>query len=118
MLGNALLTVMVADFDKAVKFYTEAVGLPLRRREGDGWAEVQAPGLTIGLHPRLPDMPASGGPNHLSVGFAVENLEAAMAELEARGVKFSGVQDGQGVRFAHFADPDGTPLYLAQHGPH
>ena len=118
MFGNANLTVMVADFNRAVQFYTEAVGLTLRRREGDGWAEVEAPGLTIGLHPRPPGMPAASGPSHLSVGLTVANLEAAMEQLKARGVQFSGVQDGEGARFAHFADPDGTALYLAQFGPH
>jgi hypothetical protein len=42
----------------------------------------------------------------------VDDLESAMATLRARGVEFAHVADGQGIRFAYFADPDHTSLYL------
>ena len=45
--GNA--TVFVSDMDRAVRFYTEVLGLKLTNRFGNHWATVEAgKGLTIG----------------------------------------------------------------------
>ena len=46
--GN--ITVMVTDFDRAVRFYTETLGMTLRSRYASEWAEVEASGFVIGLH--------------------------------------------------------------------
>jgi hypothetical protein len=58
--GNA--SVYISDMDRAVAFYTEALGLPLRTRIGGEWAEIDAgDGLVIGLHPaRPPETPPPG----------------------------------------------------------
>jgi catechol 2,3-dioxygenase-like lactoylglutathione lyase family enzyme len=111
MYRGGLLTIMVSDFNRAVQFYTETLGLQLKARYGDEWAEVQAPGLAIGLHPGRRGGAGSGG-GELSIGLEVEDLEAAMATLEARGVQFQGIRGDGAFCLAHFADPDGTALYL------
>ena len=108
--GN--LTVMVSDFNRAVQFYTETLGLTLKARMGDGWASIEAPGVSIGLHAAGPHGPQPGGGGGMSIGLQVADLEAAMATLQQRGVAFAPPSDGQGVRFAFFTDPDQTPLYL------
>ncbi len=108
--GN--LTVMVSDFDRAVRFYTETLGLTLKTRAGDGWAEIAAPGVTIGLHAAGPHGPQPGSSGGVSIGLQVDDLESAMGTLRERGVEFGHVTPGQGVRFAFFADPDRTALYL------
>jgi catechol 2,3-dioxygenase-like lactoylglutathione lyase family enzyme len=113
MYSGGILTVMVADFNRSIQFYTETVGLTLKHRYGDGWAEIEAPGLQIGLHPQH-GAPTASGASHLSVGLQVDDLEAAMAELEGRGITFTRTQQGEGARFAYFADPDGTTLYLME----
>ena len=41
----------VQDMDRAVKFYTETLGFPLKVRFGNNWAEVDAGSISIGLHP-------------------------------------------------------------------
>ena len=57
--GNA--TIFVSDMDRAVRFYTESLGLKLQYRAGDHWAQVEAgDGLCIGLHPAGPDSPRPG----------------------------------------------------------
>src|SRR4051794_30251612 len=61
------VTVMVSDIERAVQFYTEALGLPLKTRAGDEWAEVQAPGLTIALHPASQYGPQPGQAGSLSI---------------------------------------------------
>src|SRR5690348_14315708 len=110
--GN--LTIMVSNFDRAVRFYTETLGLTLKMRAGDGWAEIAAPGVSIGLHAAGPHGPQPGGGGGMSLGLQVPDLESAMETLKARGVQFGHVTDGQGVRFAFFSDPDQTPLYLME----
>jgi catechol 2,3-dioxygenase-like lactoylglutathione lyase family enzyme len=108
--GN--LTVMVSDFDRAVRFYTETLGLVLKMRAGDGWAEIEAPGVKIGLHAAGPHGPQPGGGGGMALGLQVEDLEGAMATLRARGVEFAPVTPGQDIQIAFFHDPDQTPLYL------
>ena len=57
--GN--LTIMVSDFERSLRFYTEALGLALKFRAGNEWAEIQAPGVSIGLHPSGGHAPTGGG---------------------------------------------------------
>lgn len=52
---KAYVTIMVADLDKAVDFYTNVVGLYEDLRFGDNWAEMVTQGITIGLHPQKKD---------------------------------------------------------------
>jgi catechol 2,3-dioxygenase-like lactoylglutathione lyase family enzyme len=96
MYKSINVTLMVADMDDAVRFYTEVLGLELAFRGGDHWAMVTGPGLTIGLHPkgehgRAPEPDRGPG---VSIGF-----EGSPDEF---------------VKLAYFHDPDGTTLYLMQ----
>src|SRR5438552_2947153 len=106
--GN--VTVMVSDMDRSIRFYTEALGLKLLMRAGNDWAEIESPGLNIGLHVAGQHGPKPGQQGALSIGLQVEKLEAAMATLKDRGVTFSPhiVEDGP-IRLAFFGDPDGNP---------
>jgi catechol 2,3-dioxygenase-like lactoylglutathione lyase family enzyme len=109
--GNT--TVMVKDFARAFRFYAETLGLDVKLRAADDWAEMTAPGLTIGLHAATHGEPTGGAPG-VSIGLQVANLDDAMGELKAKGVQFARVIDADQRRFAYFTDPDGTWLYLAQ----
>ena len=115
MFKEGNVTVMGAAMERAVRFYTETLGLPLKTRVGDGWAEVQAPRVTIALHPagqQGPPRPAAG----VSIGLIVEELEPAMAALREKGVAFAPhLVDNERVRLAFFTDPDQTPLYLCEY---
>lgn len=111
--GNA--TVFISNMDKAVDFYTNVLGLKLGVRYEDFWATIDAgKGLTIGLHPASPKYPAPGTKGGMVIGFEIdEPIDAVVARLTARGVKFTGpvINDGAG-RFAHFEDLDGNDMYL------
>jgi catechol 2,3-dioxygenase-like lactoylglutathione lyase family enzyme len=115
--GNA--TLYVRDMDAAVAFYTERLGLPLRFRAGNHWAEVQAGDtLVIGLHPTGPHLRPAGVPGSVQVGLTVDRpLEEVVRELSSRGVVFEGPIVGDeksGLRFANLKDMDGNALYLWQ----
>jgi catechol 2,3-dioxygenase-like lactoylglutathione lyase family enzyme len=119
MIKSGAATVMVSNMDRAVDFYTRVLGLTLMTRAGSGWAEVEAPGLTIGLH--LGKHGAKPGTlGAISIGFDVAgSIETAMATLRERGVRFEGpVVDNPQVKLAFFGDPDGNSLYLCEVKPH
>jgi catechol 2,3-dioxygenase-like lactoylglutathione lyase family enzyme len=111
--SESQVTLMVPDMVEAVRFYTESLGLRLKARYGNEFAVVEAPGLTIGLHP----LPTAQSPqaHSMSIGLGVESLEASMQELSARGVRFIGpIREDPPIRIAYFAGPGGVPLYLCE----
>jgi catechol 2,3-dioxygenase-like lactoylglutathione lyase family enzyme len=115
--GNA--TLLVADLDRAVRFYVETLGFKLRVRHGPHWAEVDAGGgLVLGLHPAgdRPQGPRPGAHGSISIGLEVNQPIAEVVQVLAnRGVVFHGpVREDGAVKLAFFADPDGNALYLAE----
>ena len=117
MFSSGNVTVYVKDMDRAVRFYTEVLGLKLAYRFGDHWASVEVGrGLTIGLHPTSGEVTTGSKGGGMSIGLELSGkMEDAMAKLEAKGLRFEGiVGEGKAGRFAHFLDPDGNSLYLAE----
>ncbi len=117
--GNA--TLFVSDMDKAVDFYTRVLGLRLRMRAADHWAEVDAgSGFVIGLHPRSPLAGEPGSVGAMQIGLNVtEKLEEVAERLAKDGVQLDGgiTDDGEVGRFARLSDMDGNRIYLWQQGP-
>lgn len=106
------VTVIVSDMERSIDFYTKMLGLRLKTRYGNEFAVVEAPGVTIGLHPAK-----EGGvaPGTLSIGLGVDNVEASRKQLESRGVAFNGaIVADPPMRFAFLRDPDGVEVYLAE----
>ena len=111
MFKQAILTVMVSDMKRAVAFYVDTLGFTKQAVYGDEWADVELPGLKLGLHP--------GGKlrerdRHYAIGFRVDDLDAATAALAAKGVAFQPTAQDRGSRIANFTDPDGNPMYLIE----
>ena len=116
IISGGMPTIFVGDLDAAVRFYTEALELKLLERYGNHWASIDGGhGLTIGLHPASAQNPA-GRVGSMTIGFhATEPIREAVATLKTRGVVFRGdIVDDTQLLIAHFQDPDGNPLYLAE----
>lgn len=116
MFSTGIATVFVTDMDRAVRFYTETLGLRLTQRYGDHWAQVEAGKLTIGLHPASTHKPA-GRNGSITIGFVLSTpIEDAVSALTQKGVKFHGpvAVDPNAGKFAYFEDPDGNSLYMMQ----
>jgi len=115
MIKESNVTVMVSDLNRAIQFYTETLGLKLVNRVQDHWAEVVAPGLTIGLHPAGPHGPKPGNSESLAIGFTVDNLDDDITTFKSKGVSFApNIMEEGPVRIAFFNDPDKNPLYFCE----
>jgi catechol 2,3-dioxygenase-like lactoylglutathione lyase family enzyme len=109
--NEANVTLMVSDMERSVQFYTASLGLRLKARYGNEFAVLQAPGVTIALHPRTD----GSGSAPMSIGLGVDSLEDSMRELQERGVSFVGrVIDDPPVRVIYVSEPDGIPIYLCE----
>lgn len=113
--GNA--TIFVRDFETSLAFYTDTLGLPLRMRAGNFWAEVVAgKDLVIGIHPSNPDHAEPGTHGAVEIGLIVdEPLETIIERLTPLGVEFTGeihADPNAQMRFQYLRDPDGNVLYL------
>ena len=118
MIKSGIPNIFVSDIDRAIKFYTDVLGMKLIMNAGGHYAQVAAGGgLVLGLHPASPHAPKPGTRGSISIGFAPDRpLDQAVAELTQRGVAFRGpIVDDPPVRLADFGDPDGNDLYLVEY---
>ena len=62
--------------------------------------------------------PGETGETRRSIGFLVDDLDQAIAELSARGVRVDrGPAENQSMRYTHFVAPDGRLYELIEHKP-
>ena len=112
------VNVFVSDFDRAIDFYQNKVGLtPVQADAQFGYASFQAGAISFGI--AVTDDSALVG-RHTGIGFMVDDIDAAYAELLASGVEFSQAPTKQpwGGTLALFQDPDGNHYYLDPGHPH
>lgn len=100
---------MVSNMDVALDFYVRTLGMKLLDRYGNHYAALDAAGLIIGLHPKSDD--ATFG-NNLSIGLGVSEFDETVSALHQTGISFRITRDY--IRLAHFKDPDGNCLFLAE----
>ncbi len=111
--GVDFATVFVSDFAAAATFYETTLGLECSARyERIPGAEYETGNLTL----QVLDAAAIGReftPSTHPIAFHVNDVAAARAALEERGVSFFGETMDSGVcHMAPFADPDGNVLLL------
>ncbi len=107
----------VPDIEEARRFYGETLGLEVEFIEGPGLLTLHLAGDRPTLIYPKPDFtPAT----YTILNFPVEDVEAAVDDLTARGVEFEqydgfdqdekGIARGQGPDIAWFKDPAGNVL--------
>ena len=109
------------DVERARAFYRDVLGLePVRADHGHLFYECGGSSFLV--------FPSSGSPSgtHDQLGFGVEDIEAAVAELRERGVELEtyeappgcsfseGIMDYGSVRAAWFKDSEGNLISVAQ----
>ena len=101
----------VGDMDRAVKFYRDVVGLPLKF-QSPGWSEFSTGETSLGLHPASEKNP----PGKIEIGFNVGDLKKFYDEMTAQGVVFPmppTKQDFGGV-LAQFVDSEGARVSVGE----
>jgi predicted enzyme related to lactoylglutathione lyase len=111
--GVDFITVPTRDFEKAEEFYGTVLGLPCSTRWGSMPAgEFETGTLTIAVM-QSDAFGLEFQPHTHPIALHVEDVGAARAELESRGVTFSPETIDSGVcHMAYFSDPDGNALML------
>ena len=105
------VSVLTRDIKRAKQFYAETLGLELES-EGESDLEFRCGQVTLDVFD-----PTSIGqefaPSPAGLALRVADVDAARAELEAKGVVFDGETITTNVcRQAWFKDPDGNALML------
>jgi len=111
MIKEANVTINVKDLDKSVSFY-ESIGISVKNRWGNYYAQLTAPGIVIGLHPTV-DENLVGNSGNVSLGFTTDDFESTKLFLQKLSIKITERQEEGGL-FLHFTDPDGTALYFIE----
>jgi catechol 2,3-dioxygenase-like lactoylglutathione lyase family enzyme len=105
------VSVLTQDLQRAKGFYTETLGLEVES-EGASDMELRCGQVTLDVFD-----PSSIGqpfaPSPAGIALRVDDVDAARAELEAKGVAFDGETITTDVcKQAWFKDPDGNALML------
>jgi catechol 2,3-dioxygenase-like lactoylglutathione lyase family enzyme len=108
--GVDFVAVPSTDWRRSREFYVETLGL---RPDDTGQAEFWIGNTCFGIY-QPTDFGLEFAPQKTAhVAMHVEDIEAARAELEAKGVVFDGDTFDTGVcLMAFFSDPDGNNLML------
>jgi catechol 2,3-dioxygenase-like lactoylglutathione lyase family enzyme len=109
--GVDFITVSTRDYQKADEFYGDVLGLERSKRWGNMPAgEFETGSLTIAVM-QSDAFGLEFQPHTHPVALHVEDVHAARAELESKGVTFPAETLDSGVCYmAHFSDPDGNAL--------
>lgn len=121
MLNRAPVTTMlpVKDLARARSFYEKQLGLEPAGLKPDGKFIYRCGDATLALFPR----PGGTKADHTAISFGVNDIRAAIRELEGRGVRFAdydlpGLKTVEHVcvlgseKAAWFQDPEGNILCL------
>ncbi|MFQ5614375.1 MAG: VOC family protein [Anaerolineae bacterium] len=128
IVGVAEAVLYVDDLDRATRFYTQVLGLPLTASFEDSRFLQTGSSSTLilfnvaGIDRRVSSIPRHGarGQGHLALSVPGEDLDAWRDRLLAHGVEIEHEQDWSlGTHSIYFRDPDGNSLELidASHYP-
>jgi predicted enzyme related to lactoylglutathione lyase len=122
MLRNAPIRAYIParDVSRARRFYEETIGL-VPREEYAGGVVYDCGGTEVFLYPT----PNAGTSRASQAFWQVEDVEAEVAELKARGVRFeeydvpglttkNGIVTGGGAKTAWFRDTEGNIMAVSQ----
>ena len=105
----------VTDLDRAARFYCDALGFELCESE-ESFRKVQHPGFTLTFFrakgTKVAEVP--GARPGMTADMLVDDIEAAVAGIEACGGTVDPLRDWEHGRFTLFRDPDGISWELIE----
>ena len=109
--------VFVSDMARAVTFYRDVVGLPLRF-ESPSWTEFNTDGSTLALHASQTGPkgdPARHWAGQCRPGLSVPDLDQFHQRMIEHDVPcLQAPKETFGVRIAQYVDPDGLAISVSQ----
>ncbi len=111
--GTDFIALPTRDFAAAREFYGNVLGLPESKQWGEMPAcEFETGNLTIAVM-QTDAFGVDFSPNATPLEFHVDDVAAARAELESKGVEFQGeILDSGVCHQSFFRDPDGNALAI------
>lgn len=126
----AQVRLLVRDFEMCFRFYRDVMRFPVTfGGEDEGYADFDAGEVTLALFPRSlmarsigadDVVDVTGGQDRVAICLGVDDVDATMRDLQARGAVFvSGPIDQPfwELRVAHLRDPDGTLIEISHSIP-
>ncbi len=115
--GTDFIYYQTNDIDKAIAFYRDTLGLEMYGHfEEMKWAEFNAGNTTFAINDPSafdPNMKAQAG--GAAVAFSVDDVAAAIEELESQGITVTVPTNESPVcHFACILDPDGNTVWIHQ----
>jgi predicted enzyme related to lactoylglutathione lyase len=107
------MTMLVTkDVVRARDFYRDVFGLKVGNDFAPHWVDFElGSGMQLGLHPAGEGMDVE--PGSMSIGFSVDDVDAFVAEVAAKGVPVRREpRDENFGRLALLADPDGYTVQV------
>jgi len=107
----------VAELEHGIAFYTQGIGLRLRRRLRPNWVELEGASVPIFLlvSNRLRDFT---GPWTVHLDFVTADLEAAVRQAQDAGAMLDRtLQEREWGRMANMTDPFGNSFDLIEFAP-
>jgi predicted enzyme related to lactoylglutathione lyase len=101
----------VRNMDKAIDFYRDVLGFPLKSR--DYVARFEVDGVLFELVPAH-ENDTIAGPGNARLSLGVKDLKSAIAYLGSKGVQATAAKQEVGGMLSLFHDPDGNELCLWQ----
>jgi catechol 2,3-dioxygenase-like lactoylglutathione lyase family enzyme len=111
--------VFVSDMKRAVSFYRDVIGLPLRF-ESPGWTEFATDGATLALHASEAANSEGDNPQQVAAGrcrpgLSVPNLDEFHKRMVEKNVPcIQEPQETFGARTAQYLDPDGLAISVGE----
>jgi catechol 2,3-dioxygenase-like lactoylglutathione lyase family enzyme len=124
-----IIAMWVQDFPRMFAFYCDTLGLPSSeanagagQQAGVDWArfELQGIGLELFAIARSPKRAARTPyprQNATVLCFLVDDFDAELQALQAKGVEFHQVGQQEWGRYATFRDPEGNELQIYHSNP-
>jgi len=108
----------VTNLQRGIEFYTQGLGLRLRRHLSADWVELEGAPVPIFLDV-VSDRPADfSGPWTVHLDFVTDALEAAVHQAQAAGAVLDrDLQERQWGRMANMTDPFGNSFDLIEFAP-
>jgi predicted enzyme related to lactoylglutathione lyase len=98
---------------KVLADWYSSFGIETKEFHGGYYGKLTTPAgpFVFGVHPRKASAPKQSSAS-VSIVFAVDDFEASLKALKAKGIAPASTEKDATGRFAHFVDPDGNEVTI------